>query len=60
MVRGTTWFRCPRCGYIYKALDIEEGATILSMPMPCPRCGANGYVIGYLGWLRKLSSKVLK
>ena len=40
MLRGTTLFRCPNCGHVFKALDIEDNATARSTPMPCPRCGA--------------------
>lgn len=39
MLRGTTLFRCPNCGHVFKALDIEDNATARSTPMPCPRCG---------------------
>lgn len=43
MLRGTTLFRCPNCGHVFKALDIEDSATVRSTPMPCPRCGAKSY-----------------
>ena len=49
MLRGTTLFRCPNCGHVFKALDIEDNATVYSMPMPCPRCGAKGYPQGLFG-----------
>jgi Acetyl-CoA carboxylase beta subunit len=52
MIRGKAWFRCPHCGTIYKSLDIEQGATVFSMPMPCPKCGKDGYRIGLLERLR--------
>ena len=40
MLRGTTKFRCPDCGHIFEAPDLEDNATARTMPMPCPRCGA--------------------
>lgn len=43
MVRGKTWFICLECGHIYRDLDIEDNATIFTMPRPCPKCGAMGY-----------------
>lgn len=49
MVRGKTWFRCPKCGHVYKSLDVEWNATVFSAPMPCPRCGAKGNAIGPVG-----------
>lgn len=48
MLRGTTLFRCPNCGHVFKALDIEDNATVYSMPMPCPRCGAKSSPVGPL------------
>jgi len=58
MLRGTTLFRCPNCGHVFKALDIEDNATAYSMPMPCPRCGAKSFPVGILDsfcmlWNRK-------
>ena len=49
MLRGTTLFRCPNCGHVFKALDIEDNATARSTPMPCPRCGAKGSPVGLFG-----------
>ncbi len=52
MLRGTTLFRCPNCGHVFKALDIEDNATVYSMPMPCPRCGAKSSPVGIsAAWL---------
>lgn len=58
MLRGTTLFRCPNCGHVFKALDIEDNATVYSMPMPCPRCGAKSFPVGIIDsfcmlWNRK-------
>ena len=36
MLRGTTLFRCPNCGHVFKALDFEDNATVRTAPMPCP------------------------
>lgn len=52
MLRGTTLFRCPNCGHVFKALDIEDNATAYSMPIPCPKCGTKSYQLGPLGWIR--------
>ncbi len=49
MLRGTTLFRCPNCGHVFKALDIEDNATARSTPMPCPRCGTKSYPVGLFG-----------
>lgn len=40
MVRGTTLFICTKCKKIFLAPDVELGATIFSVPMPCKRCGS--------------------
>ena len=49
MLRGTTLFRCPNCGHVFKALDIEDNATARTAPMPCPRCGAKSSPVGLFG-----------
>lgn len=43
MLRGITKFRCPSCGHIFDAFDIEDNATAGTVPVPCPRCGAKSY-----------------
>ena len=58
MLRGTTLFRCPNCGHVFKAFDIEDNATARSTPMPCPRCGAKSSPVGIIDsfcmlWNRK-------
>lgn len=40
MLRGITTFVCKDCGHTFKGLDIEDNATIYSMPMKCPKCGS--------------------
>jgi len=40
MVRGTTLFRCSKCGKLFLAPDIEYGATVLSVPQHCKRCSS--------------------
>lgn len=40
MIRGIKIFRCPKCGKIFIAPDVEYRATAFSSPMPCPKCGA--------------------
>ena len=55
MVRGKTWFRCACCGHVFEAWDIEDNATVFSMPMTCPKCGGKGYAICTQGLLRRLT-----
>ena len=40
MLRGITTFVCKDCGHKFKGLDIEDNATINSMPVKCPKCGS--------------------
>lgn len=40
MIRGKMLFRCSKCKKIFVAPDMEYCASILSTPMPCPRCGS--------------------
>ena len=40
MLRGTTTFVCKDCEHTFKGMDIEDNATIYSMPMKCPKCGS--------------------
>jgi len=40
MVRGKTLFKCTECGEMFRAEDIEWGATVFSVPQPCPNCGS--------------------
>ncbi len=55
MVRGKTWFRCSYCGHVFEALDIEDNATVFSMPMTCPKCGGKGYAISPQGLLKRIT-----
>lgn len=59
MVRGYIWFRCPKCGNIFKDLDIEDSATIYSVPMPCPKCGTKSQPATLLGLMTSLVRKIL-
>lgn len=54
MVRGKQIFRCPKCGKIFTALDIEYNATVFSCPMPCPKCGAQSAPLGQNKLYKKL------
>lgn len=38
MIKGTKLFKCPKCGKVFRAMDIEYNATVHSNPMPCPEC----------------------
>ena len=40
MIRGYMKFRCDDCNNPFRALDIEYGATAMSVPMPCPNCNS--------------------
>ncbi len=58
MLRGLTKFRCPDCGHTFEAPDLEDNATVRTMPMSCPRCGAKSNPVGILDrfsmlWNRK-------
>ncbi len=45
MIRGTTKFKCPKCGRIFRGPDVEWNAASLSAPMPCPECGTESPAI---------------
>ena len=38
MIRGKMIFICTKCKKIFIGPDIEYCASVLSVPMPCPRC----------------------
>ena len=40
MIRGYMTFRCDDCNNTFRALDIEYGATVMSVPMSCPNCNS--------------------
>ena len=40
MVRGITLMKCTECGERFWGLDIELGASALSQPLQCPKCGS--------------------
>lgn len=40
MIHGLTLFKCTECGNRFIAPDIELGATALSAPQKCPKCGS--------------------
>lgn len=44
---------CPHCGHSFVAFDIEDNATVESMPVHCPRCGAEVRTDGILGFLSR-------
>lgn len=39
MLRRVKWVTCPHCGHKFMAADIEDNATVESMPVYCPKCG---------------------
>ncbi|MCQ2146302.1 MAG: hypothetical protein MJZ16_02170 [Bacteroidales bacterium] len=54
MMRGTATFLCPKCGKVFRAPDIELGATVYTMPQPCPVCRTESDTISVSGLVRKL------
>ena len=38
MIRGKMIFICTKCKKIFIGPDIEYCASVLSVPIPCPRC----------------------
>jgi len=54
MLRGAKRVTCPHCGHSFVAFDIEDNATVESMPVHCPRCGAEVRMDGFLGFLSRL------
>lgn len=40
MIRGYMNFRCDNCNNTFRALNIEYGATAMSVPMPFPNCNS--------------------
>lgn len=55
MLRGKTKFKCDACGNVFESFDIEDNATAGTMPVRCPKCGAQclpkrgGWLSGLLG-----------
>lgn len=58
MLRGTTTFKCDACGHVFEGLDIEDNATVYTMPQPCPKCGAKCLPRG--SWLRRSHINLLR
>ena len=40
MIRGITLMKCTECGKRFWGPDIELGASALSQPLHCPKCGS--------------------
>lgn len=59
MLRGITKFRCPNCGHIFEAPDLEDNATARTTPVPCPRCGAKSNPRGRFGTSMESASDIL-
>ena len=51
MLRGMKKVTCPHCGHSFVTPDLEDNATVKSMPVHCPRCGADVRMNGILGFL---------
>lgn len=66
MIRGYMTFRCDNCNNTFRALDIEYGATAMSVPMPCPNCNSrhtyphSWHILGFypLGNKRDIYKKI--
>lgn len=58
MLRGKTLFICTHCWRIFKSWDIEEGGTVFTMPMPCPKCGKKCHEFSLVGLVRLLKEKI--
>lgn len=41
MIFGNIIFRCDECKRMFRGPLIEYGASALSWPLKCPRCGSN-------------------
>ncbi len=54
MLRGAKRVTCPHCGHSFMAFDIEDNATVESMPVHCPRCGNVVRTDSILGFLSRL------
>ena len=56
MIRGFKKVQCPHCGHVFVAADIEDGATVKSMEIYCPKCGGkvDVYPKGLLGILDRI------
>ena len=60
MIRGKTLFICTKCKKIFWAPDVEYGATVYSMPMPCKRCGSirtMPLLMPLIGFIREFGSR---
>ena len=54
MVRGYHRVICPHYGHSFIALDIEDNATVFSMPVTCPKCKRIFAVWGLAGLISRL------
>ncbi len=45
---------CPDCGQSFLGLNIEDNATVHSMPIRCPRCGRTVRLSLFKLWLEAL------
>lgn len=55
MLRGTTTFKCEKCGHKFVGPDMELEATVLTAPLTCPECGGTAYAV-HESWFRKISN----
>lgn len=66
MIRGYINFRCNDCNNTFRAINIEYGATVMSVPMPCPNCNSRHtyplcwYILGFypLGNKREVYKRI--
>lgn len=60
MLRDVKRVMCPHCGHSFVAIDIEDNATVESMPIHCTRCGAELRMEGFQGLLSRVIGLVKK
>ena len=60
MLRGTTTFKCRKCGNKFKAPDFELMATVWTQPQPCPECGGQGLPDGLFGYYNPIYRHIVR
>ena len=52
MLRGIYVYKCNQCGHKFIGADIEDRATVHSMPVHCSRCGSTNTEKGLMDTAR--------
>jgi len=59
MIRGKTVFKCDNCGHKFIGIDAELGATVLTAPVKCPKCGSyHTYPPSFFGLNKSIYKKI--